>query len=97
MADREVRENTGALFKKDPDDVKSDRHPGWNGNFNVTCPECGCNSEGYLDAWVKQSDRVTGGKFFSMTMKFKEKRRATIKKGSSSKREREPGEDDDID
>lgn len=49
----EERENSGVMFKNQ--NKKTDRHPDWRGNINVTCQHCGCANTFEQSSWEKTS------------------------------------------
>ena len=64
-----ARENSGALFRIPDDQIKSEKHPPYEGEFSATCPHCGAASGGWVKAWIKEGKT---GKFFSLAFKFKQ-------------------------
>lgn len=64
----ETRDNSGALFRIPDEDVKSDKHPQYEGDFKVICPHCQAPSSGWVKAWLKEGKK---GKFFSLAFKHK--------------------------
>jgi uncharacterized protein (DUF736 family) len=57
-------ENTGALFRIDPKEKQSDRHPDYNGSVNVG------GVEYWLSGWKKVSKK--GDTFLSLSIKPKD-------------------------
>lgn len=68
----EPKDDSGNLFKLPPEDVKSEKHPQYEGEFKVRCPHCQQTSIGWVKAWIKEAK--TGSKFFSLAFKHKTKR-----------------------
>lgn len=65
------RDNSGSLFKVKPEDLKSEKHPPYEGEFKIVCPHCNGAAQGWVKAWLK--DSIKAGKFFSLAFKFKGK------------------------
>ncbi len=71
MAEKyEPKEDSGNLFKVD--DVKSEKHPGYEGEFKIRCPHCQQAQLGWVKAWVREAK--TGAKYFSLAFKHRQKR-----------------------
>lgn len=65
--------NRGALFKNT--EKETEKHPDYTGNINVN------GEDFWLSAWVKESK--TGSKFFSLSVKKKEKAQEKKKPAST--------------
>lgn len=70
MKTYEAREDSGNLFKIKPEDVKSEKHPQYEGEFKTRCPHCQQASSGWVKAWIKEGK---AGKFFSLAFKHRVK------------------------
>lgn len=68
----EPKDDTGNLFKVD--DLKSDKHPPYEGEFKTRCPHCQQASIGWVKAWVREAKN--GSKFFSLAFKHRQRRDA---------------------
>ena len=66
MSGYQPKDNSGNLFKVP--DLKSEKHPPYEGEFAVICPHCQAPAKGWVKAWVKDGK---AGKFFSLAFKFK--------------------------
>jgi len=65
----EQKDNSGNLFRISDEDIKSDKHPQYEGEFKTLCPNCNAPATGWVKGWVKEAK--TGSKFFSLAFKFK--------------------------
>jgi hypothetical protein len=68
----EQRDDAGNLFRIKDEDIKSEKHPQYEGEFKVRCPHCQQATSGWVKAWIKEAK--TGAKFFSLAFKHKGKR-----------------------
>lgn len=68
----EAKEDSGNLFKVP--ELKSEKHPPYEGEFKVRCPHCGQASLGWVKAWVREAK--SGSKFFSLAFKHRQKKDA---------------------
>lgn len=62
-------DNSGNLFRIDPEERKSEKHPEYEGEFKVACPHCGSPGLGWVKAWVREAKN--GKKYFSLSFKFR--------------------------
>lgn len=69
----EQKEDSGSLFKVE--DLKSDKHPPYEGEFKIRCPHCAQTSTGWVKAWVREAR--SGSKFFSLAFKHRQRRDAS--------------------
>tara|TARA_R110000868_G_scaffold290385_2_gene550581 strand:+ start:1297 stop:1527 length:231 start_codon:yes stop_codon:yes gene_type:complete len=67
----EQKDNSGNLFRIPEEDIKSDKHPQYEGEFKTICPHCNAPATGWVKGWIKEAK--TGSKFFSLAFKFKTK------------------------
>jgi len=63
--------NSGSLFRVPEEKLKSDRHPPYDGKFEIICPHCNSRQTGWLNAWVNEAK--SGAKYFSIKFKFRDK------------------------
>lgn len=66
------KDDTAQLFKNDK--RETDKHPEYEGEFNIKCPHCQAGLGGWIKAWVREAK--TGNKYFSIAFKHKQKRGA---------------------
>lgn len=67
------KENSGSLFRIPDEEKKSEKSPGYEGEFSAICPHCQGVLGGWVKAWVKDGKK---GKFLSLAFKFKTKQGA---------------------
>jgi hypothetical protein len=70
----EAKEDSGNLFRLPDDQIKSEKHPTYEGEFKVRCTHCGQASTGWLKGWIKEAKN--GSKFFSLAFKHRQRRDA---------------------
>jgi hypothetical protein len=71
MANEREYPNSGILFRND--NKKTDKHPDYRGDAEVTCEHCGGRLELWLSGWVKEGRK---GKFLSLAFRSKQAERA---------------------
>jgi hypothetical protein len=65
----EMKDNTGNLFKRSPEQMTSENSPPYEGDFKVVCPHCQAESRAWIKGWIRESPKI--GKYFSLALKFR--------------------------